>query len=158
MTYCVYVPANFAGERRQAAKIMFVPDCFSRGAFFFGPIWCLRRRAWFALLVWLFLSLSIWILTSWLALSTMSAVGVSLISFAAFAFEANSLLGYSLNRRDFKLISLVVASCLDQAELRFFGRQAANLSISAEKPDVPKLGFDLDPIVHQFGLFSRRGG
>ena len=104
------------------------------------------------------LSLCICLLTWLLTISTTSVVVVILISLVAFGFEASILLRHSLDRRGLKLVTLIIADNLGQAESRYFGRQDADLLMKTEIQARLRLGSDLNPITHQFGLFSGRGG
>lgn len=149
-TYVVMAPPEFedlAGDPRQTDRLAFVPDRFSFLAFFFSIIWLLVHRMWLVLLGYLFVTL----LVELLALSVSSeAMGiVALFVSFIFAFEAQALKRWTLERKGWRVVGIVEGESRDEAEYRFLHKEAASLSQNqiptdrvrpAQVPIIPRVG------------------
>jgi hypothetical protein len=101
-------------------RFAFVRDGFSFWAFLFGPLWMLRHRMWLVTLGYLIVAL-----TMTLALRLAGApTGVMLLATFLLAMlvglEAGTLRRFTLGRRRFRNLGVIVADNRDLAERRFF--------------------------------------
>lgn len=125
-TYCVYLPAKALGKRSLTYSPRLIPDGFSWQAYAFGPFWCLMRRSWLALIIWL-LAISVFTLSVvWLHMQFFPAAVMLQFFLIVFGLEANAMVRKSLENRDMKLVDVVVAPNREIAEWQFFNRWIKN--------------------------------
>jgi Protein of unknown function (DUF2628) len=100
-------------------RFIFVRDGFSFWALLLGPLWMLRHRMWLVLLGY---GVAVAVLS--LVLHLHGSAVVSPIVWGLFAlllgFEAGTLRRFTLRRRSFRNIGIVVGDDLELAERRFF--------------------------------------
>jgi hypothetical protein len=100
---------------------LFLRDGVSFGAFWLGPFWLLRHGLYAACAAWI---AAIVILA--IAASTILSPGASLTVFLAIqallGLEADHLLQQRLSRKGYRLVDIVAAKNLDEAEVGFFRR------------------------------------
>jgi hypothetical protein len=119
--YTVHEPPSRAGATSapQPERFVFVRDGFSFAALLFGPLWMLRHRMWLALLGY-----AVVVAALALVLHLRASVGVGAVVWALFAlllgFEAGTLRRFTLGRRGYRNIGVVVGDDLELAERRFF--------------------------------------
>jgi uncharacterized protein DUF2628 len=149
-TYVVMAPPEFedlAGDPYQTDRLAIVPDRFSFLAFGFSIIWLLFHRLWLVLLGYLFLTLLVELLALSVGGEAMGVVAffVSLI----FAFEAQALRRWSLERKGWRVVGIVEGSNRAEAEYRFIHKEAGSLSQipthttrerPAQVPIIPRVG------------------
>jgi len=118
--YSVFAPPVSTGEA-DAERFRFVRDGFSWGAFLFGPLWMIFRRLWLVLIVYVVLIAA---LTVGLAkLPFGGAAAVLLVPFLIALFlglEGSSLRRWTLRRRGWSDLGIVVGEDIEAAERRFF--------------------------------------
>ena len=101
-------------------RFVFVRDGFSFWAFVFGPVWMLRHRMWLTLLGYIAVAVVLQI-----ALRFVGVPG-SISAFAGFllallvGLEAGTLRRFTLGRRRFRNLGVIVADNREAAERRFF--------------------------------------
>ncbi len=101
-------------------QFVFVRDGFSFWAFLFGPLWMLRHRMWLVLLGYVVL-----VVAMSFAMRTFGASGSAKL-FAGFlvailiGIEAGTLRRFTLARRRWKNIGVIVGDDRDSAERRFY--------------------------------------
>lgn len=119
--YTVHAPASFGVDVRTTPdRIVFIRDGFYFWAFIAAIIWLLWHRLWLATLGYLVL-----IVAAQLSLMALGASNVTqLIVFSVIAlllgFEAGSLWRWTLTRRKWRQLGVVVARNQREAEQRFF--------------------------------------
>jgi hypothetical protein len=119
--YTVHEPPPKSGGKSvpEPERFVFVRDGFSLAALVFGPLWMLRHRMWLVLLGY-----GVMVAALGLVLHLHGSVGVGLIVWALFGlllgFEAGTLRRFTLGRRGFRNIGIVVGDDLELAERRFF--------------------------------------
>ena len=171
--YTVHAPDAGGADLRSTDRFVFVRDGFHFWALLFGPFWLLVHRLWLALIGWL-----IAIVALDLALTRLGA-GSSAIFFAnvivalLMGFEAASLQRWTLSRRNWRQLDIVVADDEDAAERRFFDRWTAGrrgtsfdpLTVERGGPpptrDIPGQAFSKPPPLPEgsiIGLFPEPGG
>ncbi|MFC0240525.1 DUF2628 domain-containing protein [Rhodopseudomonas telluris] len=133
--YTVHAPPADADERSAAPdRFVFVRDGFYVWAFVFGPLWLLSRRLWLAMLGYLALSVAATVAMSALGVASGPRFLVLLLIAALLGLEAGSLWRWTLRRRGWRQLDVVVGEDLPAAERRFFdrwsGRQGTPVSFS----------------------------
>jgi hypothetical protein len=165
--YTVHEPPDPPADRiERAARVEFVKDAFSWGAFLFGPLWLAYKREWiglglyFAAVILVSGSLSaLGAGPEWTGLGTL-ALGLVL------GFEASSLRRATLDRQGWTELGTVSGRDLAECERRFFedwlpGQPAiaARRSPPAEgstKASIGDLGATVPPPRTSGSSFARR--
>lgn len=121
--FTVHAPPADADERSAAPdRFVFVRDGFYVWAFVFGPLWLLTRRLWLALLGYVALSVAANVALSALGVASGPRLVVLLLIAALLGLEAGSLWRWTLRRRGWRQLDVVIGDDLPGAERRFFGR------------------------------------
>ncbi len=138
--YTVHLPTRsrrdtpgFADEFRPATQAglvgaEFVPERFSRAAFFLGPIWLAWHGLWLELFLWL-VAFSLLAVQPILGMGTSFLIGVLLE--VLLGLEANNLRRGGLTRSGYRLVDVAAGATRNDAELGFFHRY---LESSASQP------------------------
>lgn len=115
-------------------NIVFVKDGFSWPALFLTPFWLIFRGMWLVLLFYIGFSLFFWAVANSGYVSADAAfwaqIGLSIL----FAYEANFLRKWTLQRGNYKHIGVSLGANLREAEVNFFGQfeQAAPVAMQVE--------------------------
>jgi hypothetical protein len=123
--YTVHAPVGDNADFRATDRFAFVRDGFHFWAALLGPVWLIWHRLWLALAGWI-----VAIVVLELAIAKLGA-GSAAILFANFTvallmgFEAASLERWTLSRRNWRQLDIIVADDEEQAERRFFDRWTA---------------------------------
>lgn len=124
--YTVHAPASVAASRSASADgVVFVRDGFHGWAFIAGPFWLIVNRLWLALAGYLALNVVLTVVLSGLHASTGSRFAVALLIALLMGLEAATLKRWTLARRGWRQLDVVVADDEDGAERRFFDRWSA---------------------------------
>jgi Protein of unknown function (DUF2628) len=136
--YTVHEPPPRQDETSASPeRFVFVRDGFYFWAFLFGPLWMLWRRLWLVTVLYLVvtaaLELGLWAVNA--PLLARSVVGLLLALLVG--FEAGTLRRWTLARRGWKNVGIVVGDDLEAAERRFFAAwaSASNASPKAVPPE-----------------------
>jgi hypothetical protein len=131
-------PRRVADTLAHTERFVFVRDGFAWSAFLFAPLWMLRHRLWLALLGYV-------LVVSGLMLG-LRAVGASggsgAMAYALFALligiEASTLRRWTLARRRWTALGVVIGDDLEAAERRFFDMwvKDADGIVSRVSPDL----------------------
>jgi len=97
-----------------------VRDGFSFWAFLLAPVWMLLRRLWLVLLGYLIVVAVLQFALSAMGASRTTMTLVGLLLSILVGLEAATLRRWTLGRRGWKNLGVVVADDLDSAERRFF--------------------------------------
>jgi hypothetical protein len=170
--YTVHEPPSRAGASAPE-RFVFVRDAFSWAALLFGPLWMLWHRMWLVLLGYLAVTTALA-----LVLHLQGSAGVGTIVWGLLAlllgFEAGTLRRFTLGRRGFRNIGIVVGDDLELAERRFFdswirkssadesrpsGERSASSAAPALTPTarMPHASSDVAGGSHILGLFPEPG-
>jgi hypothetical protein len=172
--YTVHAPQGAGSAVRDGTdRFVFVRDGFFFWAFVLGPVWLLWHRLWLALLGYVAVTVAgevaLWMLHAGSGARFLVMLLVGLLM----GLEAASLWRWTLSRRDWRQIDIVVADDEEAAERRFFDRWTAkqgNLvndqsAVDRGGPpptrDVPGQPFSRPPpLPHNeiIGLFPQPGG
>ena len=128
-------PLRRAESDIDPARFAFVRDGFYWSAFFFAVLWMLWHRLWLVLVGYLIAAGAIIVAMSALGASTAAKVIVGLLLALLVGNEASTLRRWTLARRGWTQLGVVVADDRDLAERRFFDAWAAG----APSPPQPSM-------------------
>jgi hypothetical protein len=118
--YTVHQPPLRAGATSpEPERFVFVRDGFSFAALLFGPLWMLRHRMWLVLLGYGVVVAGLSLVLHLHASGTVGAIVWALVALLL-GFEAGTLRRFTLSRRGFRNVGIVVGDDLELAERRFF--------------------------------------
>ncbi len=148
--YSVHIKGS-PDEPSAFERAVFVREGFSWLAFLLGPFWLIWTRAWFVLLAWIMLQITLAYLVYAQILPIMTQSLVDFIVALALGFEASSVRRFALGRRGFQMIDLVHERQCADAERRFFSRWALlNRNASSQASTV-------NAVPNLVGLFPSAG-
>ncbi|HEY6258589.1 MAG TPA: DUF2628 domain-containing protein [Xanthobacteraceae bacterium] len=118
--YTVHEPRLRGASAPEPERFVFVRDGFYFWASLVGPLWMLRHRMWLVLLGYglLVAGLGWWLRHA--QASAAIALSVNALLGLLIGFEAGTLRRFTLARRGFANIGIVVGDDIDLAERRFF--------------------------------------
>lgn len=169
--YTVHGPATSNVDFRASDRFAFVRDGFHLWAAIFGVVWLAWHRLWLALLGWVVLMMVIDVALVRLGVSAATIFFVDALLALLLGFEAASLERWTLSRRKWRQLDIVVADDEEAAERRFFDRWTARQRATInDQPavdrggppptrDVPGQGFSKPPEERNdiIGLFPEPG-
>ncbi len=127
--YTVHEPPPRKGETAAAPeRFMFVRDGFYFWAFLLTPLWLLVHRLWLVLVLYVGLSILVGVGMHFAGVPTDARGVVYLLIGLLIGFEAASLRRWTLARRRWKALGVVVGDDLESAEARFFSTWVARKS------------------------------
>ena len=125
--YTVYEPPLKAHESApDPERFVFVRDGFSFWAFLLAPFWLLRYRLWLAFIGYVIVAIALQIALRWIGASPTVTVLVAALLSLLVGFEAATLRRFTLSRRGWRNVGLVVGDDIDSAERRFFDAWVSN--------------------------------
>ena len=104
---------------------VFVRDGFHFWAAVFGPLWLIWHRLWLALLGWIVVTLAVDVGMTRLGAGGTAIFLANVLIALLMGFEAASLQRWTLSRRNWRQLDIVVADDEEAAERRFFDRWTA---------------------------------
>jgi hypothetical protein len=119
--YTVHEPPQKAeGSGPEPERFVFVRDGFSFWAFLLAPLWMLRHRMWLVFLGYLVVTIALQVALGLIGASaTVMTVVAALLSLLV-GFEAATLRRFTLGRRRWTNVGIVVGDDTETAERRFF--------------------------------------
>jgi hypothetical protein len=152
-------PARVSEAFASPERYAFVRDGFSFWAFLISPIWMLWHRLWLVLV--LYLAVSALLHTGLWAVGASGGVRgfVGLLLALLVGVEAGSLRRWTLRRRRWSELGVVVGRSRDEAERRFFDSWDAPASVRPVTPSAPYIAPATRPTVRNdvIGLFPEAG-
>ena len=122
-TYTIHTDADAPHVLNALERMVPVPDKFSMGAFFLGPIWLLRHRLFLASTVWIaFFAAAVFgnfFVGLPAAMIPITVYGMALL----LGLEGHDLRRRWLEKRRYIIVDIVDANTAKDAELRFLKRQ-----------------------------------
>ena len=170
--YTVHAPVANGADLAATDKFTFVRDGFHFWAAVAGVIWLIWNRLWLALIGWVALTLAIDFGMAALGARSGSILLVDLLLAILMGFEAATLQRWTLSRRKWRQLDIVVADDEEAAERRFFDRWTARQRLGNDQPatdrgappptrHIPGQPFSKPPPLPQggiIGLFPEPGG
>jgi Protein of unknown function (DUF2628) len=123
--YTVHAPVTDNADFRATDRFTFVRDGFHVWAAILGVVWLAWHRLWLALFGWIVLMIAIDVGLVRLGVGGPSIFLVDGLLALLLGFEAASLERWTLSRRSWRQIDIVVADDQEAAERRFFDRWTA---------------------------------
>jgi hypothetical protein len=136
--YTVHEPPSRAGAAPEPERFVFVRDGFAFWALLFGPLWMLRHRMWLALLGYALVVTALGLVMRLNGSATVGTIVWALLGLLI-GIEAGTLRRFTLGRRGFRNIGLVVGDDLELAERRFFDAWVRKDSVPAAPAGAPAL-------------------
>jgi hypothetical protein len=119
--YTVHEPPPRANEDApDPVRFVFVRDGFSFWAFLLSPLWMLRHRLWLVLIGYLVVAVALQVAVAMLGASASVMFGVGFLLSLLVGFEAATLRRFTLARRGWQSVGIVVGDDVESAERRFF--------------------------------------
>ena len=170
--YTVHAPVTNGADIAATDRFTFVRDGFHFWAAVLGPVWLAWHRLWLALIGWLVLMAAIDVAMVRLGVASGAIFLADLLLALLLGFEAASLKRWTLSRRNWRQLDIVVADDEEAAEHRFFDRWTAKQrSLSNDQAavdrgappptrDIPGQPFSRPPPPRDeiIGLFPEPGG
>ncbi|MBR0799907.1 DUF2628 domain-containing protein [Bradyrhizobium jicamae] len=123
--YTVHAPTGNGADLAATDKFAFVRDGFHFWAAVASVIWLAWHRLWLALFGWIVLTFAIDFALAWLGVGRGAIFFVDLVLALLMGLEAASLRRWTLSRRKWRQLDIVVADGEEAAERRFFERWTA---------------------------------
>jgi hypothetical protein len=170
--YTVHAPTGDNAGIRATDRFSFVRDGFHVWAALLGVVWLAWHRLWLALIGWIVLMTAIDVGMVRLGISATAVFLVDALLALLMGFEAASVRRWTLSRRNWRQLDIVVADDEEAAERRFFDRWTAKQrSLSNDQSavdrggppptrDIPGQAFSRPPPMPQneiIGLFPEPG-
>jgi hypothetical protein len=170
--YTVHAPIGDNADLRATDRFAFVRDGFHVWAALLGVVWLAWHRLWLALIGWIVLMAAVDVAMIRLGVGGTTIFLVDILLALLLGFEAASLERWTLSRRNWRQLDIVVADDEEAAERRFFDRGPAHLrALRNNQPavdrggppptrDIPGQPFSKPPPLPQseiIGLFPEPG-
>jgi hypothetical protein len=170
--YTVHAPVTNGAGIAATDRFAFVRDGFHFWAALLGPVWLVWHRLWLALIGWIAVTVAIDVGIARLGASGTAIFLANLLIVLLMGFEASSIRRWTLSRRNWRQLDIVVARNKETAERRFFDRWTARQRVlndqtavdrGAPPPtrDIPGQAFSRPPPLPRneiIGLFPEPGG
>jgi len=171
--YTVHAPTADGADLRATDRFTFVRDGFHVWAALLGVVWLAWHRLWLALIGWIVLMAAVDVAMVRLRIGGGTILLADILLALLLGFEAASLKRWTLSRRHWRQLDIVVADDEEAAERRFFDRwtakqrmlmnDSAAVDRGAPPPtrDIPGQPFSKPPPLPQseiIGLFPEPGG
>ncbi len=119
--YTVHAPLPRKDETSSdPERFAFVRDGFYFWAFLLGPLWMLWRRLWLVTVLYLVVAVALQVGLWALGADATTQFIVGFLLALLVGFEAGSLRRWTLTRREWRNLGVVVGDDLEMAERRFF--------------------------------------
>jgi hypothetical protein len=164
--YTVYEPPLKAHKSApDPGRFVFVRDGFSFWALLLAPLWMLRYRLWLAFAGYIIVAIALQVGLRLIGAPTAVTITVTALLSLLVGFEAATLRRFTLSRRGWKNVGIVVGDDLESAERRFFDAWvnkswADKSSVNAEpRTSSPAMGVSMSrqPSSEVIGLFPQPG-
>ena len=170
--YTVHAPVVTNAGIAAADRFAFVRDGFHLWAVLTGGLWLAWHRLWLAMLGWILVLVAVDVGLSALGAGGSAIFWANVLVALLMGFEAASLRRWTLSRRNWRQLDIVVADDEEAAERRFFDRWTAKqralsndqaaVDRGAPPPtrDIPGQPFSRPPPLPQseiIGLFPEPG-
>ena len=170
--YTVHAPRANGVDFRATDRFTFVRDGFHFWAMLLGPFWLIWNRLWLALVGWIIAVIALQLVLAKLGAGASAIFLAELVVALLMGFEAASLQRWTLSRRNWRQLDIVLADDEETAERKFFDRWTKQrppgsdpLSVDRGAPpptrNVPGQPFSKPPPLPQggiIGLFPEPGG
>ena len=115
--YTVHIP-SVESSAQNPERFVFVRDGFSFWAFLLAPLWMLRHRMWLVFLGYVIVTVALQVGLRLIGASTTVIILAGALVSVLIGFEAASLRRFTLWRRRWKNVGIVVRDDVESAERR----------------------------------------
>jgi Protein of unknown function (DUF2628) len=136
--YTVHAPTADSAGFAAADSFAFVRDGFHFWAAFLGPLWLAWHRLWLALIGWIVVMIAIDLGMARLGASGSAIFFTNVLIALLMGFEASSIRRWTLSRRNWRQLDIVVADGEESAERRFFDRWTAKQRVVNDQSAVDR--------------------
>jgi len=136
--YTVHAPVTNGAGIAATDRFAFVRDGFHFWAALLGPVWLVWHRLWLALIGWIAVTVAIDVGIARLGASGTAIFLANLLIALLMGFEASSIRRWTLSRRNWRQLDIVVARNKETAERRFFDRWAAKQRVINDQAAVDR--------------------
>ncbi len=136
--YTVHAPVTNGAGIAATDRFAFVRDGFHFWAALLGPVWLVWHRLWLALIGWIAVTVAIDVGIVRLGASGTAIFLANLLIALLMGFEASSIRRWTLSRRNWRQLDIVVARNKETAERRFFDRWAAKQRVINDQAAVDR--------------------
>jgi hypothetical protein len=133
--FSVFEPPRERPDR--AERFAFVRDGFSWGAFVFGPLWMLARKLWLVFVIYLVVVVGLAFAMHALGVLDGAQIAVAVLVALLLGLEGGTLRRWTLRRRRWRDLGIVVADDLEAAERRFFDAWVAEGGVAPTRSAPP---------------------
>jgi hypothetical protein len=127
--YTVHAPSCYGVDVRATPdRFVFIRDGFYFWAFVASVVWLAWHRLWVVLFGYVVLTVAAEVAMSWFGIGAGARMLMMLIVAALVGLEAGSLWRWTLRRRKWQQLDVVVADDEEAAERRFFDRWSAGVN------------------------------
>jgi hypothetical protein len=123
--YTVHAPTADNAGLAATDRFAFVRDGFHFWAALLGPLWLAWHRLWLALIGWIVVMIAIDVGVARLGAGGGAIFFTNVLIALLTGFEASSIRRWTLSRRNWRQLDIVVADNAESAERRFFDRWTA---------------------------------
>jgi hypothetical protein len=123
--YTVHAPTADNAGIAATDRFAFVRDGFHFWAALLGPLWLAWHRLWLALIGWIVVMIAIDVGMARLGAGGRAIFFTNVLIALLTGFEASSIRRWTLSRRNWRQLDIVVADNAESAERRFFDRWTA---------------------------------
>jgi len=120
--YTVHAPVNSGADLSAADKFTFVRDGFHFWAAVLSPVWLVWHRLWLALIGWIAVTVAVEFGLMALGAGRGAIFAADVLIAILMGLEAATLQRWTLSRRNWRQVDIVVADNKESAERRFFDR------------------------------------
>ncbi|THD70998.1 MAG: DUF2628 domain-containing protein [Bradyrhizobium sp.] len=124
--YTVHAPVTANAGVAATDRFVFVRDGFHFWAFVLGLVWLAWHRLWLALIGWIVVIGAMDFGMTAAGAGRMTVFAANVLIALLLGFEAASLQRWTLSRRNWRQLDIVVADDEESAERRFFDRWTAS--------------------------------
>ena len=137
--YTVHAPVNSNADIAATDRFAFVRDGFHVWALLAAPLWFACHRLWLALIGWIVVVFVIDVAMTALHAGGMMIFLANVLLALLMGLEAASLRRWTLSRRNWRQLDIVVADDEEQAERRFFDRWTAKRrTLNIDQPAIDR--------------------
>ena len=150
--FTVHLPRAVQEPAQVAETLRVVPELVSLGAFFYGPLWLARHRAWLALAGWVVAVLALASAVRFLGLPGDGAGLILLLIQLFLAVEGYQIVRTAQSCGRYRMVDVIAASSPEEAEEAFLRRWTSEIPVP---PPVPPLAGPVG--LPSLGLFADSG-
>jgi hypothetical protein len=136
--YTVHAPVTNGADLTATDKFAFVRDGFHFWAAVAGVIWLAWHRLWLALIGCIVLMLAVNAGLGALRVGSGAILLIDVVLALLLGFEAASLRRWTLSRRKWRMLDVIVADDEESAERRFFDRWTARNRVTSDSYSVDR--------------------